>query len=59
MSDIAEGPNAAGIRADAKRERTILAMLTSPAFLLLAALLYVPVGWLFCDWAPSRLLEKT
>jgi ABC-type spermidine/putrescine transport system permease subunit I len=39
--------NADGIRADARRERAILVGLTSPAFLLLGALLFVPVGWLF------------
>ena len=43
----APGPNAAGIRADARRERLTLAGLTVPAFLLLGALLFIPVGWLF------------
>ena len=41
------GLNAAGIRADARRERMALAGLTAPAFLVLGALLLVPVGWLF------------
>jgi putative spermidine/putrescine transport system permease protein/spermidine/putrescine transport system permease protein len=41
------GLNAAGIRADAQRERAALAGLTAPAFLILGALLFVPVGWLF------------
>jgi putative spermidine/putrescine transport system permease protein/spermidine/putrescine transport system permease protein len=39
--------NAAGIRADARRERASLAALTAPAFLILGALLFIPVGWLF------------
>ncbi len=41
------GLNAAGIRADARRERASLAALTAPAFLILGALLFIPVGWLF------------
>lgn len=43
----AAGINADGIRADAKRETLTLAGLTGPAFLLLGALLFMPVGWLF------------
>jgi ABC-type spermidine/putrescine transport system permease subunit I len=39
--------NEAGLRADATRERAVLAMLTSPAFLILGALLFIPAGWLF------------
>jgi putative spermidine/putrescine transport system permease protein/spermidine/putrescine transport system permease protein len=39
--------NAAGLRADARRERTLLAALTAPTFLILSALLFLPVGWLF------------
>jgi putative spermidine/putrescine transport system permease protein/spermidine/putrescine transport system permease protein len=42
-----EGLNAAGIRADARRERLALAGLTSPAFIVLGLLLFIPVGWLF------------
>jgi putative spermidine/putrescine transport system permease protein/spermidine/putrescine transport system permease protein len=44
---MSEGLNAAGIRADARRERLLLAGLTAPTFLILAALLFIPVGWLF------------
>jgi putative spermidine/putrescine transport system permease protein/spermidine/putrescine transport system permease protein len=47
MSAAAEGLNAAGIRADARRETFTLAALTGPALLLLGALLFMPVGWLF------------
>ena len=39
--------NAAGLHADARRERTLLAALTAPTFLILSALLFLPVGWLF------------
>jgi len=39
--------NAAGIRADARRERGMLAALAIPSFLILGTLLFVPVGWLF------------
>ena len=39
--------NAAGIRADARREQGVLAGLTAPAFLVLGVLLFIPVGWLF------------
>jgi ABC-type spermidine/putrescine transport system permease subunit I len=39
--------NAAGINADARRERGMLAALTAPSFLILGALLFLPVGWLF------------
>jgi putative spermidine/putrescine transport system permease protein/spermidine/putrescine transport system permease protein len=42
-----EGVNAAAIRADAQRERVMLAALTASAFLILSALLFIPVGWLF------------
>ena len=41
------GLNEAGIRADASREQGILAGLTAPSFLILGALLFIPVGWLF------------
>ena len=41
------GLNATAIRGDARRERTMLAGLTAPAFLLLSLLLFIPVGWLF------------
>ena len=41
------GLNAAGIRADELRERSILAGLTSPSFVILGLLLFIPVGWLF------------
>ncbi len=41
------GLNEAGIRADASREQSILASLTAPSFLILGALLFIPVGWLF------------
>src|SRR5262245_55478112 len=47
MTQAPAGLNAAGIRADARRERLTLAGLTAPAFLVLGALLLVPVGWLF------------
>ncbi len=47
MSEVATGLNAAGIRADARRERNALAGLTSPTFLVLGLLLFLPVGWLF------------
>jgi ABC-type spermidine/putrescine transport system permease subunit I len=43
----AEALNASGIRADARRERNILAGLTTPSFLILGTLLFIPVGWLF------------
>jgi len=43
----AAGLNAAAIRADARHERAALIGLTVPAFLLLGALLFIPVGWLF------------
>ena len=49
---MTEGLNAAGIRADARRERASLAALTAPAFLILGALLFIPVGWLF--WLSVR-----
>jgi putative spermidine/putrescine transport system permease protein/spermidine/putrescine transport system permease protein len=39
--------NEAALRADARRERLLLAGLTVPSFLLLGALLFIPVGWLF------------
>jgi putative spermidine/putrescine transport system permease protein/spermidine/putrescine transport system permease protein len=39
--------NAAGIRADARRERTTLAILTAPSFVILGVMLFIPVGWLF------------
>ena len=39
--------NAEGIRADARRESWTLAGLTGPTFVLLAGLLFIPVGWLF------------
>ena len=42
-----DGLNAAGIRADARRERLALAGLTAPSFLILGTLLFIPVGWLF------------
>ena len=41
------GLNEAGIRADTRREQTLLASLTAPSFLILGALLFIPVGWLF------------
>jgi putative spermidine/putrescine transport system permease protein/spermidine/putrescine transport system permease protein len=44
---MTEGLNTAGIRADARRERGTLVALTAPSFLILAALLFIPVGWLF------------
>jgi putative spermidine/putrescine transport system permease protein/spermidine/putrescine transport system permease protein len=44
---MTEGLNATGISADARRERLLLAGLTAPTFLILAALLFIPVGWLF------------
>jgi len=44
---ISAGLNAAGIRADELRERSILAGLTSPSFVILGLLLFIPVGWLF------------
>ncbi len=44
---MSEGLNAAELRADARRERALLAGLTAPSFLILTALLFVPVGWLF------------
>ena len=44
---MSEAVNEAGIRADARRERFTLAGLTGPTFLLLAGLLFIPVGWLF------------
>ena len=43
----AAGLNETGIRADARREQSILAGLVSPSFLILGALLFIPVGWLF------------
>ena len=39
--------NVAGLRADAARERAVLAALASPAFLILGGLLFIPAGWLF------------
>lgn len=39
--------NATEIRVAARQERAFLAGLTLPSFLLLGALLFVPVGWLF------------
>jgi ABC-type spermidine/putrescine transport system permease subunit I len=39
--------NETGLRADATRERAVLAALISPAFLILGALLFIPAGWLF------------
>ena len=39
--------NVAGLRADAARERAVLAALASPAFLILGGLLFSPAGWLF------------
>jgi putative spermidine/putrescine transport system permease protein/spermidine/putrescine transport system permease protein len=42
-----DGLNAAGIRADARRERLALAGLTAPSFLILGTLLFITVGWLF------------
>ena len=47
MTPPMEGLNVAGIRADARRESGTLAGLTSPAFLVLGLLLFLPVGWLF------------
>jgi ABC-type spermidine/putrescine transport system permease subunit I len=47
VTTVAQDMNAAGIRADARREQSGLAALAAPAFLVLAALLLVPVGWLF------------
>ena len=47
MNQSPAGLNEAGIRADARREKILLASLTAPAFLMLGALLFVPVGWLF------------
>ena len=44
---MTEGLNAVGIRADARREQGILAGLTSPSFIILGLLLFIPVGWLF------------
>lgn len=39
--------NEPGLRVDARRELLGLAALTAPAFLILGALLFLPVGWLF------------
>lgn len=44
---MSEALNATGLRADARRERRTLAGLTLPAFVILGALLFIPVGWLF------------
>ncbi len=44
---MTEGLNAAGLKADARREQTILAGLTAPSFIVLGLLLFIPVGWLF------------
>lgn len=44
---MTDGLNAAGIRADARREQGILAGLTAPSFIILGLLLFIPVGWLF------------
>ena len=50
MTDMA---NEAGLRADARREKLVLAALTAPAFLILGALLFIPVGWLFGVGSPN------
>ena len=44
---MTDGLNAAGIRADARREKTALAALTAPSFIILGLMLFIPVGWLF------------
>ena len=41
------GPNAAGLRRDAFRERLALFGLCSPALLIVLVILVIPVGWLF------------
>jgi putative spermidine/putrescine transport system permease protein len=41
------GPNAAALRADARREGWRLFGLCSPALLLVGVILFLPVGWLF------------
>ena len=49
MSDAItlDTPNAAGLRADARRERWALFGLASPAVLLVMIVMVLPVGWLF------------
>ncbi len=44
---MSEALNAAKLRADARQERATLAGLTAPTFIILGALLFIPVGWLF------------
>jgi ABC-type spermidine/putrescine transport system permease subunit I len=39
--------NESGLRADGRREKMALAALAAPSFLILGALLFIPVGWLF------------
>ena len=42
-----EAPNAAALRAAGEREHRQLLGLTTPSFLLLGVILYIPIGWLF------------
>ncbi|MEO1192970.1 MAG: ABC transporter permease [Pseudomonadota bacterium] len=42
-----EAPNQEALRAADKREHQSLLSLTSPSFLLLGIILYLPIGWLF------------
>ncbi len=42
-----EAPNHASLRRDGEREHRRLLSLTTPSFLLLGVILYLPIGWLF------------
>lgn len=45
--ELAEQPNAEGLKRDAQRERWALFGLASPALLLVLIVMILPVGWLF------------
>jgi ABC-type sugar transport system permease subunit len=42
-----DGPNAAGLKRDERRERLALLGLSAPALLLVFVTMVLPVGWLF------------
>ncbi|MBM3479402.1 MAG: ABC transporter permease [Alphaproteobacteria bacterium] len=48
----AQGPNAAELRADARRERLVLGALAAPGLLLIGVVALAPIAWLF--WLSVR-----
>ena len=48
----AQGPNAAELRADARRERLLLGALAAPGLLLIGVVALAPIAWLF--WLSVR-----